>query len=480
MPFKIGNRAQQTFLPSVIDDYVSTQDPVRVYDAFVNALDFNELGISLIPKAGAERYEPVSMLKLIIYSYSYGIRSSRLIERACHHNLSFIWLIGNLKPDYRTIARFRSEHKDAIKKVLKQCVRMCVDMGLVEGNTLFFDGSKFRANASLKNTLSREQIEKELKKIEEHIELLVEENEHIDSDEEGEPPLVEIRRKILNQEQLAARMKECINKLKTEKRPSINIVDADSTKAKSRQGTHSVHNVQCVTDNKHGLIVQAEAVGEPNDNNQLRPQLKQAIENIGQEPQHICADSGFFNPDETQKIDPAISVIMPSPEQAHKEKTAIKTVSNPFDKNHFEYDKERNEYICPGGNRLTHRGVDTQRPHRHIYQARKSDCLKCPRWEICTSAKAGRKVTRSEYEDAIKRQEEIYRSGYGQEIYKLRKQKVEYPFGHMKRNLYAGQFLLRGQQKVNTEVSVLATCFNIARMITIVGITQLIANLRVV
>lgn len=480
MAFKIGNREQQTFFPSVIDDYVSKQDPVRVYDAFVDALDFHQLGICLIPKAGAETYEPVRMLKLIIYSYSYGLRSARLIERACYHNLSYIWLMGDLRPDYRTIARFRSNHKDVIKKVLKQCVRMCVDMGLVDGNTLFVDGSKFRANASLHNTLSREQIEKELKKAEDNIEQLINECGHKDEEEAGQPSLVETQENIISQEHLIERMKQCLAEINSKKLSSINTVDPDCIIAKSRQGTHAVHNVQCVTDNKHGLIVQADTVGEPNDNNQLLPQLKQAQENIGRKPETVCTDAGFFNPKETKNIDPAITVIMPSPQQANEDKTAVKTVPDPFDKVNFQYDKERDEYICPDGKRLVHKGVDSERPHRHIYQAKSSDCIKCTYWETCTTAKHGRKVTRSEYEDIIKNQEAIYKSEQGQEIYKLRKQRAEHPFGHMKRNLHAGHFLLRGREKVNAEISVLATCFNITRMITIIGITKLLANLRVI
>ena len=480
MAFKIGNREQQTFFPPVIDDYVSSQDPVRVYNAFVDALDFQQLGISLIPKAGAERYEPVRMLKLIIYSYSYGLRSARLIERACYHNLSYIWLMGELKPDYRTIARFRSEHKGVIKKVLKQCVRMCVNMGLVDGNTLFIDGSKFRADASIENTLSREQVEKELKKAEDSIEQLLNECERKDQEEDGRPSLVETQEKITGQERLAERMKQCLAKINSEKLSSINTVDPDCVIAKSRQGTHAVHNVQCVTDRKHGLIVQADTVGEPNDNNQLLPQTKQAEENIGCPPKIVCTDAGFFNPRETEKIDPAITVIMPSPRQAHEDKTAVKTVPGLFDKVNFQYDKEHDEYTCPDGKRLTHKGVDSERPHRNIYQAKSSDCLKCPYWGACTTAKHGRKVIRSEYEDIIKKQETIYKSEYGQEIYKLRKQRAEHPFGHIKRNLHAGQFLLRGREKVNAEISVLATCFNITRMITIIGVTTLIANLGVI
>ena len=116
MAYKIGDRMQPIFLPPTIDDYVGADDPVRVYDAFVDALDFESLGIVLEPQPGADEYYPKDLLKLIIYAYSYGIRSSRKIERACYHNLSFQWLIGGQKPDYRTIARFRNEYKEQIKK----------------------------------------------------------------------------------------------------------------------------------------------------------------------------------------------------------------------------------------------------------------------------------------------------------------------------------------------------------------------------
>lgn len=478
MAFKIGDRNQQTFLPPTIDDYVLLQDPVRVYDAFVDALNFSELGISLTPLAGAERYDPKRMLKMIIYGYSYGIRTSRPLERACHHNLSFIWLMADLKPDYRTISRFRGHYKDAIKKVLKQCVRMCVDMGLVEGNTLFIDGSKFRANASLDQTITNEQLKKELQSIEKYIDDLVDEAERVDESENNQPSLIEVQEKIANQQQLAERMKQCLTKLEAQKKSSINMTDPDCVTAKSRQGTHAVHNVQCVTDEKHGLIVAADTVGEPNDNNQLLEQIKQSAENIGHQPCTVCADAGYFNPAQTDKVDSNITVVMPSPAQACQDKQSEQAVPAPFNKSNFRYDKELDEYQCPESKRLTHRGIDADKPHRHIYQASSPDCQSCRHFETCTTNKNGRKIIRSEYEDIIKRQEEIYKSQDGQKIYKLRKQRAEHPFGHMKRNLHAGQFLLRGKEKVNAETSILATCFNLTRMITIIGIAQLITHFR--
>src|SRR3972149_10461641 len=83
-----------------------------------------------------------------------------------------------------------------------------------------------------------------------------------------------------------------------------------------------------------------------------------------------------------------------------------------------------------------------------------------------------------ENEEMKAKLEETYQQEEGQKLYKLRKEKVELPFGHMKRNLGAGQFLLRGKEGGNAELSILSTCFNIARMITIIGIPTLIAKLN--
>ena len=147
MAYKYGNSEQTTLFPQSVGELISEDDPVRVYDAFINALDLKKLGIHLDEyKVGNSEYDPRAMLKLLVYGYSYGFRSSRKLERAIHHNLSFIWLVGGLKPDFKTISNFRRRNKTALKKVLKLCAKMCVKLNLIEGNTLFVDGTKIRAN----------------------------------------------------------------------------------------------------------------------------------------------------------------------------------------------------------------------------------------------------------------------------------------------------------------------------------------------
>lgn len=103
MAYRYNDRDQVMMFPQTIEEYVSPEDPVRAYDAFIEALNLTELGIVLDPdKVGNPEYHPRSMLKLLLYGYSYGIRSSRKLERATHHNFSFIWLMSGLKPDHKT------------------------------------------------------------------------------------------------------------------------------------------------------------------------------------------------------------------------------------------------------------------------------------------------------------------------------------------------------------------------------------------
>ena len=181
MSYRYGKREQMGIFPQCIEDYVKADDPVRAYDAIVESLDFSDLGIELdSDKVGCPQYDPKAMLKLLVYGYSYGIRSSRKLERAVYHNVSFIWLMGGLKPDHKTVAEFRRKNKKALKKVLKQCARLCIELDLIAGNTLFVDGSKIRADASIKNTWDKEKCEKYLKKVDKRIDAILAECDEAD------------------------------------------------------------------------------------------------------------------------------------------------------------------------------------------------------------------------------------------------------------------------------------------------------------
>jgi transposase len=102
-------------IPPSIEEYVGSDNPVRTYDAFVEVLNFRELGIEINPdKVDNAEYDPISMFKLVVYGYAYGVKSLRKMERECYHDLAFIWLMGGLRPDHKTIAEFRRNNKKAL------------------------------------------------------------------------------------------------------------------------------------------------------------------------------------------------------------------------------------------------------------------------------------------------------------------------------------------------------------------------------
>jgi len=96
MAYRYGERRQQMLFPPSLEEFVPQDAPVRAYDAFVDALNFAELGIVVDPgKIGSPQYDPTVMLKLLLYGYSYGLRSSRKLERECHYNVGFMWPKGS-------------------------------------------------------------------------------------------------------------------------------------------------------------------------------------------------------------------------------------------------------------------------------------------------------------------------------------------------------------------------------------------------
>lgn len=473
MAYRYGDRCQMALLPKSIEDYVAKDDPVRAYDAFVEALNFNELGIEIEPnKVGNSEYDPKAKLKLIIYGYSYGVKSSRKLEQATYHNISFIWLMGGLKPDHKTIAEFRRKNKKAIKKILKQCARMCIKLDMIAGNVLFVDGTKIRANASASRAHDKAWYEEQMKKIDQRIDSLLEECETLDQQEEHLGSFVSMDKELTRTKTLKSTIEEVLSEFKETDRKKINQTDPDCANMSSVHGKHASYNVQSVVDDEYGLIVHAEALNDTSDLNQFARQIEQAHEVLNKPSKTACADAGYADTDELEIIDSqGIKVIVPSKRQVEK------TVQKPFSKQKFSYDKEHDCYYCPEGHRLKLSSVHKKTGNRYYMITDKQLCFNCPHWGSCTTGKSGRRLVRLDNEESMEKFESIYEQENSQAIYAKRKDRVEHPFGHIKKNLKTDAFLMRGVDGVNAETSLLATCFNVARMITIMGVSEIIANL---
>jgi hypothetical protein len=255
-------------------------------------------------------------------------------------------------------------------------------------------------------------------------------------------------------------------------RKKINQTDPDCANMRSIQGKHASYNVQSVVDDKNGLIVHAEAVNDATDLNQFARQIKQAHEVLQKPCETACADAGYADTEELEKIDTeGIEVIVPSQRQA------LHGQEKPFSKGQFTYDKEQDCYWCPTGERLRYIGTDRGNGKRHYLMTEPELCHRCEHYGQCTSAKRGRKIIRLAREELKEKLEAKYEQAASQEIYARRKARVEHPFGHIKRNLKTDAFVMRGFEGAGAETSLLATCFNLARMISIFGVSGLIGKL---
>jgi len=283
--------------------------------------------------------------------------------------------------------------------------------------------------------------------------------------------LVKMKKELKDQDVLKSKVKNILNELKVEDKKSTNTTDSDCKVMHSVQGSHSAYNVQSVVDQKHGLIVNSDVVSENNDIHQFAEQVEQANETLGKKCQAACADAGYSDVDELEKIDEqGIKVVVPSQKQALKEKK-----EDPFDKSHFEYDPVNDCYICPQGHARKYSYTNTVKKAK-VYRGG-SACRRCCHFGKCTKQPRGRGISRLLKAELKQKLETQYEEPESQKICALRKQKVELPFGHIKRNLKVDSFLLRRLDGVKAEASVLASCFNIVRMISIIGVTGLITKL---
>jgi hypothetical protein len=279
-----------------------------------------------------------------------------------------------------------------------------------------------------------------------------------------------MKKYLANKHALKERVASVLQQLKNENRDSINTTDPECAKVKDKQTFAAGYNMQTVVDDKNGLIVHTDVVTKANDLEQFSDQINQANNNIGATCSTACADAGYAStPQQKEVADKNILVVVPSQRQASKEDPG------PFSKDKFSYDSQSDTYTCPEGKKLLPSGCDG-----YVQQYRmqsKQDCLSCPHFGVCTSNKAqGRIVGRLVLQEDKDRFEKQYQQN--RHIFQKRKEKVEHPFGHIKHNLGARAFLLRGLAGVKAEAALLCTAFNLARMITILGVTGLVQKLN--
>src|SRR6202045_837494 len=156
------DRNQTLLLPNSVDDYIGADNPVRFIEAFVEQLDLRGAGFCRVEanETGRPGYAPGDLLKLYIYGYLNRGRSSRRLEAECHRNIELIWLLGGLKPDFKTIPDFRSDNRAAFRSVFRAFVVLCRRLDLFGCELIAVDGTRIKAVNNKDRNFTKGSLEK--------------------------------------------------------------------------------------------------------------------------------------------------------------------------------------------------------------------------------------------------------------------------------------------------------------------------------
>lgn len=164
----------QVLLPPPLDDWLPQDHLARfVADLVDEVLDLGPVLADYTDKRGYPPYDPRLMLRLLIYGYTTGVRSSRAIEHKCADDIAFRYLAADQAPDFRSISRFRRRHLDALADLFTQSLHLAQKLGMVKMGHVALDGTKLEANASKHKAMSygrlvdkEERIEAEITALE--------------------------------------------------------------------------------------------------------------------------------------------------------------------------------------------------------------------------------------------------------------------------------------------------------------------------
>ncbi|PKM78881.1 MAG: DDE transposase, partial [Firmicutes bacterium HGW-Firmicutes-13] len=309
---------------------------------------------------------PAMMVKVIVYSYCIGCRSSRKIAKALYEDVAFRVLAANNFPDFRTISDFRKIHLSAVEGMFDHVLNLCDEAGLVKLGTVAIDGTKVKANASIDKNYTHETLERKERQIQEITRKIFEEAERIDKEEDriygkdkrgDELPegfrthkeqlerIREARERIekkqrKKKEEYDAKVEARANKeaksgkkLRGRKLKKVddkfddsdkaNTTDPDSQIMKARHGYIQGFNAQIVVDCDSQVIVATHLTQDHNDLYQLSPMMKQTISNTGRKPKHATLDAGYDYEDQMKEFANEIDLYIPS-QKGWKQRKAMR------------------------------------------------------------------------------------------------------------------------------------------------------------
>jgi transposase len=497
--YKSYSYAQGKFIPVHFEKQILP----GTFEYSLNHLVDHELDLTIFDEryrneeTGATAYDPRILLKIILFAYSRGIVSSRRIAQACEENIIFMALSCDTQPHFTTIADFVSTMDKEITRLFREVLLVCDDMGLIGKEMFAIDGCKLPSNASKEWSGTKADFEKKAAKMERAIENILQKHREEDQNK------TELKVKE-SEEKFVATLSKRISKIrewlkhnedkqgKTGKPRKSNITDNESAKMKTHRGVIQGYDGVAATDSRHQVIVRAEAFGEAQEHDLLKPMIEGVRKNfqeIGKEEDvfekaKLLADSGYHTEKNMEmlagegidayvadnrfrKRDPRFADYEKYKDEARKD--WAKGKPKLFRTDDFNFDQDMRHCICPAGKRLYRSGADAR---AHRFKGTQSTCVPCELRAKCirkpeqTTIRqvayfAGRTGDGPTFTDRMKRKID---STVGRVIYGMRLAISEPPFSHMTSALGLDRFTLRGKVKVNTQWNIFCIVHNMTKI----------------
>jgi transposase len=455
-----------------LEQCIAPDSFVRHIDFFVDSIDLKSFGFKhvTLKEEGRPPIHPALLLKLYIYGYRYGVRSSRKLEREARLNMEARWLLGEVVPSNKTIANFRKDYPEQFRAIFRKFVFLLKELGMIEGKTIAVDSFKVRAQNSLKNNFNQHKINRHIEYIDNRIAEFENALDTADSHDEKE----ELKQKIETQKIRKDKYRALEAQIQQTGNDQISTTDPDAQSVVLQRGITVVgYNVQGVVDAKNKLITHFD-VGSVNDTNALAPAAIATKEVLQVEKMDVLADKGYHTGKQIQQCELSDITTFVSPKEPASNNPHI------FPLTLFVYNPDNNHYTCPAGQTLTTNGTwlkHSSKGHKSAYRfQRYNNTAACRACQInskrTTSKINGRNIDRSEFADLM--EQNAQRVKQDPDYYKQRQQLAEHPWGTIKRQRGFDHVLTRGKTKVLGEISLVFMGYNLARCANIAGSLKLL------
>lgn len=464
MKYIVGSdRNQAAIFPVSLEEAIDKDHEIRFIDLFVDSLDIKQLGFNVnAQENGRPCYHPKDLLKLFIYGYLNRVRSSRELEKETKRNIEVMWLLKGLSPDHNTISNFRRDNPRAIKNVFRATVSIAKNFHLIGGKLIAGDSTKLRAQNSKKNNFNAKKVDRHLEYIEGK--LAQYQDQLATADQDTKDQIESDITKHENRKKGYLRIKELLEETG---QTQISTSDPESRQMITRNNIAEVaYNVQTTVDSDNNIPIDYLATNT-NDSKAMGGMLRRAKTILRTNEFTGLYDKGFHTGSEFKTADDLGIQVM----------VAIPTVaSNAPDKaynvEHFFYDEMGDCYVCPQGNKLVTNGkwheAKTYKFKRYTTPACSSCCVK----QLCSKAKNGKGIQRSEYQEYINKNKESIEQNPN--YYRRRQAIVEHPYGTIKRQWGFSYIMTKKTiKRAQADIGLIFTAYNLRRIINLIGIKTL-------